>query len=467
MSRELVIETTPSGAHAGLLDDGVLIEVDVVDAGEKAPRGAIFLGRVKTIDPDLDAAFIDCGLDQDAYLNGRDARFLTRQPRGTPIGQQLREGDAIVVQIRREAEGGKAPRVTTDVMLAGPTVVYRPYHDDIELSGRLARSWEREAQRERATELFPEGGVLLRRAALVTDDAQLVADVERLRALWEAIETKAEQSTAPAVLHRLDDPLLRILAARASPDLERVVVADRTTLARARAILSEWQPALLDRLECVPRAFEATGAAEQLEEALQPEVPLPQGGSLVIEPTAALTAIDVNSGGRRALDVNLEAAGEIARQLRLRRIGGTIVVDFVDLPSRRDRARLFSALRPAFAEDPLPVQVFPMSPLGLVEISRRRTGRSLAEQLGRLCPSCGGAGLLPALSQQAERLASALAERGTQRVRVRVAPDLKAHLETAGAELWRDFAERQGSTPALDVDPTLRPGDFVIDEKTG
>ena len=213
-----------------------------------------------------------------------------------------------------------------------------------------------------------------------------------MRAQWAEIEAAARAATPPARIHAVDDPLHRLLLERIAPDLERIVVGDQALLVRARAWLAEWQPALAERLVSVADPFEATGAAEQLEQALQPSVPLAGGGSLIIQPTAAFTAIDVNGGGRRALEANLAAAREIARQLRLRRIGGTAVVDFIDLPARAARARVLAALRDALADDPAPVQAFSMSRFGLVEISRKRTGPSLAELLGRPCPTCDGAG---------------------------------------------------------------------------
>jgi ribonuclease E/ribonuclease G len=180
------------------------------------------------------------------------------------------------------------------------------------------------------------------------------------------------------------EPLERLLLRHVGPDLAQITLADRTALIRARTWLGRRLPRLVDRLAHLPDAFEASGASDQLEEALGRVVALPGGGSLIVEPTAALTAIDVNGAGRRPLDVDLEAAAETARQLRLRQIGGIVVIDFVDLEAKPDRARLLSALRAAFADDPAMVQLSPMSPLGLVELSRQRTGPTLAERLGRV-----------------------------------------------------------------------------------
>ncbi len=217
----------------------------------------------------------------------------------------------------------------------------------------------------------------------------------------------------------------------------------------------------------MPDAFAASGAEEQLLAALEPVVPLAGGGALTIEPTAALTAIDVDGGGRRPLEVDLEAAGEIARQLRLRQLGGTIVVDFVDLASKRDRARLFSAVRAALAADPVPVQAFAMSALGLVEISRQRVGPSLAERLGRVCPSCGRGGRLPSLRSQSEALMRALGARAPGRLAADLAPDLHGYLCGSAASAWAAFGARQGWLPALRVDPGLAPGGWSIEEGRG
>ena len=260
------------------------------------------------------------------------------------------------------------------------------------------------------------------------------------------------------------EPVQWLLAEHLGDDPDRILLADPAALVRARGYLAEWRPSLLDRLEHLPDAFAASGAGEQLAAALEPVVELAGGGRLIIQATAALTAIDVDGGGRRPLEVDLEAAAEIARQLRLRRLGGTIVVDFVDLAAKRDRARLLATLRAALADDPAPVRVWPMSPLGLVELSRKRSGPSLAEQLGRSCPCCAGSGLLPGVRRRSEELMRDLAGRPPGRVSAAVAPDLHAYLTGAAATAWKTFAERQGRAPALQVDASLGPGGYRIEE---
>jgi ribonuclease G len=384
VSRALVIDRTTRGLRIGLLEADRLIEVDVADQAP-AGVGAIYLGRVRTIARDLDGAFVDCGLGADAFLAARDARALSGAGRSARIGEQVSEGQAVLVQIRREALGEKGPRVATDIVLPGIFLVHRPRRGCGQLMPALARI-EQAGQQKRAHALFPGGGFGLRPAARHASDQELQEEAGRLRRRWSAIEARAKEARAPALLASQPEPLQRLLLEHFDAELERIVFAERVLLLEARRWLEQAMPRWLEtsaeRLEYLPDAFEATGAAEQLDEALGREVALEGAGSLIIEPTAALTAIDVNGAGR-PIDVDLAAAREVARQLRLRRIGGIVVIDFVDLASKRDRGRLDAALRAAFADDPAAVQLYPMSPLGLVELSRQRQGPSLAQLLGR------------------------------------------------------------------------------------
>lgn len=380
MTRTLVVDRTARGPRLGLLEDGRLIEVDVADP--HAPAQGLYWGRVRAIAHEIDGAFVDCGLGADAFLSARDARALSGARRGATISAQLSEGQAVLVQVRRAARDGKGPRVATDVALPGICLIHRPRMRRIELAPELARSVHARSQHERARVLFPDGGFCVRPAALQVSDEELLAEARQLRQRWAALESRAGASSPPAALDSADDPLLDLLLRHFSPDVAGIVFAERAALVKARGWLERALPRWLEHgvLEHLADAFDATGAAEQLDEAQGREVALPGGGSLIIEPTAALTAIDVNGTGR-PLEIDLEAVPEVARQLRLRRIGGIVVIDFVDLDSKADRARLAAALRAALADDPAEIQLYPMSPLGLVELSRQRTGASLAELL--------------------------------------------------------------------------------------
>jgi ribonuclease G len=460
MTTELVVERSSFGLKSALLEDGRLVELALFDQPAEHPRGEIRLGRVRAIDHDLNAAFVDCGLDAPAWLGARDARFLMGAGRDVPIGRMLDQGQEVLVQVRHGAGDGKGARLTADIALLGVYLMLRPRRRDLSLSARLARTPVAPEQRARAVALLPDAGVMLRRAAAAASDADLVDELARLREQWRRIEAAARAATPPARLYAEDEPIVRLLLDQLTPDLARIVVGDQATLVRARSWLATWWPAMADRLTSTADPFEATGANEQLEEALQATVALAGGGSLIIQPTAALTAIDVNGGGRRALESNLAAVPEIARQLRLRRLGGTIVVDFIDLPARGARARVLTALRAAVADDPVPVQVFPMARFGLVEISRKRSGPSLAEMLDRPCPVCAGRGALPGLHWRAEQLMRALPERTTRGTAVYVAADLYEYLSGTGSAAWQAFGDRHGAAIALEVDRSLAPGSY-------
>jgi len=465
LSRDLIIEMTPFGARTALMRDGELVEMRFADDDVSDMRGRIYLARVKSLDNKLDAAFIDCGQDQIAYLSGRDGRYIGGKRSELPLSRQLTEGEAIVVQGSGMSRDGKKPKVTSDIQLTGMFQIYRPRRRSIKFSSKLSETGQSDRLLGLAKTLFPDGGVIYRGAAGDADNDALEAESKQLKALWEEIETKAKDGTAaPLCLFERTDPLDRILHEALKPDVDRIVAADKIVEAGARSFVEAWLPSLKDHLECQPGAFEVSGVNEQLERADQPKVDLPSGGNIVIEQTTALTAIDVNSGSSRAHEANLEAAAEIARQLRLRRIGGTIVIDFIDLKTQGERGSLMPELQKGFADDPAAIKIYPPTQLGLVQISRQRLGRSLQERLNRPCPTCTGDGRAPSLRAATERMLGELAERReTAPGEVRIAVDLYGYIAKEAIEPLKIFIDRHGlPTPVLARDDTLAPGAYRI-----
>ena len=295
----------------------------------------------------------------------------------------------------------------------------------------------------------------LRKLASDVEDAVLLDELAMLEARWQAIRAEADKGGRPRRLTGDEHALERLVRALMDPELRRIEVADEGLLARCRRLVDgPLRPhgVELIRLEPDSGAFEQTEVAGEIEAALSPEVRLRGGGRLVIEPTRAFVAVDVDGAGRAALDVDMEAAFELAHQVRLRNLGGTIVVDFVDLPTKAPRQRLEDTLKRAFRGDPAPLQIYPMSPLGLVQISRARRGRSLEARLRRACSVCEGTGRIPSLRAAAEQLA--LAVRTAQPRSVRLAPDLAAYLDGEAAAMWRGI----GSTLRVERDPEARAG---------
>jgi ribonuclease G len=460
----LIVEDTGFGVRGALVRDDRLIELTDADAGGDWVTDALFLARVTAVDHQLNAAFLDCGLAVPGFLAARDARHAAGVEERRPIGRLVQEGQRLIVQGLREEGEGKGARFTTDVRLFGFHLILRPHGGGIEVSVRV-RGRARDELRARGEALFHGRGVTLRRLAAAAADAVLLAEAERLERRWQACLEAAKAQARPGRLAGDEHPLERLLRTALEAGPERIEIADAALQARARALLGE---ALRDgcpelvRLDPARTAFEQTGVAAEIERALVPEVPLARGGRLLIEPTAACTAIDVDGEGRPALELDLDAAAEVGRQARLRNLGGTLIVDFVDLPARQERQRLEEALRKAFHGDPAPVQIHPMSPLGIVQISRARRGRSLAQLMTRTCGACGGSGRVPSLRAQAERLLAELRGLPVPAVGVRAAPDLARWLGGEAAWAWAPLA---AAGTRLEPDPAQPPGTWRLERR--
>jgi Rne/Rng family ribonuclease len=458
MTRRLIVEATGFGLRGAVLDGGRLIEVLDVDHDGDAVTDVLFAARVDKIDKPLAAAFVDIGRPERAFLAAKDARAAAGVSERLPVDRLLHEGQKLIVQGVREPVEGKGSRVTSDIKLFGFGLILRPMSREVEVPARLPER-QREALAARGRALFGEAGVTLRRAAASLDDAALTGEHTALQARWRQIEQEAREARRPGRL-AADEPVLERLLRRAMElGPQTIELADQALgLAATRLVADRLAGSGLtvERLSDAGGAFAQTPVAAELDRALARDVPLEGGGRLRIEETAACVAIDVDGGNRAALDVDLVAAAEVARQVRLRNLGGTIVVDFVDLPTRPQRQRLEEALRKAFRDDPQTVQLYPMSPLGLVQLSRPRRGRTLAALLARPCAACSGSGRQPSLRAVAEELIADLGRRQPP-AGLAVARDLARYLEGEAATAWANVR----GAPALVVDADLPPGGWA------
>lgn len=456
MTSGLVIEDTGFGLRAARLQEGELVEVVDLDHDQARVTDRLFAARVVRVEPKLGAAFLDIGLEQHAFLNVKDARHMPGADPRMPIERILAEGQRIIVMGLREAVDEKGPRVTCDVRLIGLHLVLRPSSEAVEVSGNLGKRQQFELK-ERARDLFPKGGVLLRRGAQDQPDSVLLAEQEELRRRWHGYLDLAKKKAGPL---DADDTVERLLRTLLGNPVDAITVDDPALAARIKAFRDAHMPAGGPLVELVKGdAFEVTGVAERIEAALQREVKLEEGGRIWIERTKALTAIDVDSGGQPSLRVNVAAAREIARQLRLRNIGGIIVVDFVDMTSKNERFRVIEVLKKALAADPVPAHVHDVSPQGLVEIGRPRRGIALAELLQRDCPACRGEGTAPSLRARAEALVKAVRHSPSMPAGITVAKDLARYLSGgpgAAALASTGFAGR------VSADAELRGGSFRL-----
>ena len=379
---ELLVDRNGPFTRAAVLAGGRLTDLHIDRADRSSLVGAVFLGRVERIVTGLDAAFIDLGTGKPGLLGVRDARG----PKGRVerIGTLLRTGQPVVVQVKADAFGAKGPTLTMDVTLPGRFLVHAPLGRGITVSKRLGGGPQRAELLRRIESAVVGEGWIVRAGAASIDPGLIVVEADTLAVAWRTIEAAA-LGAAPALLRPAHDAPRRALV-EAGANRPDAILADGPELARDLARWCDVEAPdlapLLRRHDGPPGLFEMRDLDQAIAELAGTRVPLGGGASLVIERTEAMTVIDVNAGERgNALDVNLEAAAEIARQLRLRNVGGIVVVDFVNMKGRGDGERLLTALARAVEDDPAQAQVYGLSKLGLVEMTRNRRGVALADLL--------------------------------------------------------------------------------------
>jgi ribonuclease E len=409
----MAVHKAPDATHIAVLEGRNLIEyyVSRPSDGVSQIHGNIYLGRVQNVLPGMEAAFVDIGTPKNAVLYRGDVQYDPddiegggAQPR---IEQMLKPRQPIICQVTKNPIAHKGARLTTEVSLPGRFVVLVPNSDTYGISKRLPDN-ERKRLRQVLDRVRPEGhGLIVRTAAENVTAEEIERDVAALSRQWSQIEALAARSQAPALLYREPDMAVRVIREEFNKEYRGIVIDDPALFEEVRDYVSVITPALADRVELFDAAseplsiFERHHVHEQLHKALDRKVWLPSGGSLIIEHTEALTVIDVNTGknvGRSSLEEtvfqnNLEAAEEIAHQLRLRDIGGIIVIDFVDMEDRKNRDEVVRVFRDALSRDKTRTQVSDISELGLVEMTRKRIGEGLLESLSERCPHCQGRGV--------------------------------------------------------------------------
>ena len=412
----ICVHVQPGLSQIAVLEGRVLVQHFVSRAQDETTQidGNIYLGRVQNVLPGMEAAFVDIGIPKNAVLYRGDVRYdaddvdagaRKAEPR---IEEVLRPGQLILCQVTKNPIGAKGARLTQEVSLPGRFVVLVPNSEAVGISKRLGDN-ERRRLRKIVDSVRPPGhGLIVRTAAEGATEAELRRDVEGLLGQWSSIERAAQRMTVPGLLYREPDLAVRILREELNSEYRGVIIDDPALYDEVRSYVETVSPDLADRVELYDAQsegqplFDRYHVHEQLHKALDRKVWLPSGGSLIIERTEALTVIDVNTGknvGKSNLEEtvfrnNLEAADEVARQLRLRDIGGIIVIDFIDMERRENREKVAAALRAALARDKTRTQVFDISELGLVEMTRKRISEGLIESLSTECEVCHGRGIV-------------------------------------------------------------------------
>jgi ribonuclease G len=406
MSEEILINVTPQETRVAVMEQGAAQEIHIERTSSHGLVGNVYLGRVCRVLPGMQSAFVEIGLERAAFLHVADIWQDQPAAENRPIEKILYEGQTLLVQVIKDPIGTKGARLSTQISFAGRFLVYLPQETHIGISQRIEDEGEREMLREKLQHLLPPdagGGFIIRTMAETASDKELSADIEYLRKLWNDIRDKSQSAKATSLLYQDLNLALRVLRDFVNDETDRILVDSRETYQKMLEFAQSYTSNVTAKLAHYAGErplFDLRGVEEEIERALSRRVDLKSGGYLIIDQTEALTTIDVNTGGfvgGRNFDdtifkTNLEAAQVIARQLRLRNLGGIIIIDFIDMDNDEHKELVLAELRKALARDRTRMSVNGFSALGLVEMTRKRTRESLAHVLCEPCPTCGGRG---------------------------------------------------------------------------
>lgn len=486
---QLLIEVNPFETRIAVLGGGELRELHLARSGFDSLVGNVYVGEVQRIAPGLQAAFLDVGLrrlgllrlDDPGIAAARDAALGRWQAPAQASGDaDLRQGQRLLVQVAKDATRSKGVRVTTNIGIAGRHLVLSPFDRTVSVSRRLDESARTRLKHlvEGVLDRRDQGcGCIVRTAALGASEAQIEADLEFLLRRWNDIRRQCPTAVAPTLVHQEMPTLLRTVRDLAGQAVQNIVVDDAPTLAQLCSAATRWLPELSGNLRChdgPAPLFDAYGVEAAIARALARSVALPGGGYLLVEHTEAMTTIDVNSGvgdapsmEDTAFETNRQAAAVIPGQLRLRGIGGIVVVDFIDMEEAAHQEEVLRVLRRAAAADPAPFRASGFSPLGLVEISRRRRRESLLGQVCERCPECAGRGCSKTPQSVCYDLFRALLRRYAEAavdgpLEVSVAAAVAARLHGEEAHHLAAIGHQLGREIRVRADPGCRADQFDL-----
>ncbi len=489
------MSSNPRESWVALREDNQLVEVMFDRPDQNRVLGDIFLGKVEAVLPGIQAAFVDIGTGKAGFLhvsdlivddgddngNGNGGRRGRRNRKLPPIQDHLRKGEEILVQVTKEAISTKGPRLTAEISLPGRFLVYMPHSSRVGISRKIEGRDQRSKLRKMAQEILPKnsGGIIVRTVGEEVTKEKLEREFQRLHERWQAIQESSRAQSAPAAVHREATLISGVIRDLFSDKFEALRVDSKKTYDEITDYVRTVDEELLDmvHLHNGPEPlFDKYGVEEEIQKAFRRQVPLKSGGSIVVEPTEALVSIDVNTGrftgkGKKdpeqtILRTNLEAAREIAKQLRLRDVGGIIVVDFIDMESQENRDKVLRELRSHLGRDRARTKAFEVSNLGLVEMTRQRVRPSIFNSLTAVCSSCGGIGRVytPAtVVRQIERtLKRAAASREEKSIVVRVHPEVALRVIEEEPELLKRLKGRTRLDLRLRDDPLMRLDEFRL-----
>ena len=500
MKREILINVGAKETRVAIIEDDQLVELLVDREGDERHVGDIYKGTVTAVLPGMQAAFVDIGMEKSGFLHVSDlADFYNadedeedgdgvgrrggRRPRRrsfeeTPIQDVLKRGQEILVQVTKEPISTKGPRLTGQISLPGRFLVFMPGVEHVGVSRKIEDREERARLRGLLQEIRPQGGgVIVRTVGEDTTRKGFQRELDGLAGTWKRIEKKAAGVAAPALVHQeatLTSGLVRDVF---SDKVDTLVIDGKELYEDIRRYLKDVSPDLLDRMrlhrDAIP-LFDAWGIESEIDKTFRRAVELRTGGYIVIESTEALVSIDVNTGrytGKKdpeatILKTNLDAAREIARQLRLRDIGGIIVIDFIDMEVKANRKRVFQEFRTWLGRDRARTKAFEVSDLGLVEMTRQRVRPSLFQSLSERCPTCDGVGRVLSRGTVARRIERTLRRIGItgkeKRVEIRTHPEVALHLLDEERRMLGELRKEHGLELEIRDDPLLKLDEFRL-----
>jgi len=479
MKKELIISSNPFEKRVAMTEGGRLVEYYVERRKDRGLTGNIYKGKVVRVLPGMQSAFVECGLSRTAFLHVSDIKDSIghleedddRDDSGSPTGRiqdMLKEGQEVVVQVAKEPMGTKGARVTSYMSIPGRYLVFMPTYGKVAISRRIESEAERRRLKEIVRKLRPKGcGFIIRTVCEGMSREDLRSDMDYLVKLWEAIEKKEKTAKAPALLYEEPDLSLRTIRDLFSTEVENLVIEPEEEYSRALGFVDDFMPNLRDRLRLYKGRediFDAYGIDIELADAIEKKVWLKSGGHLVMDQMEALTAIDVNTGryvGKKSsehtiLKTNLEAVDEVVYQLRLRNIGGIIVIDFIDMAKASDREKVYNALKAALRVDKARTNILKISELGIVEMTRKRVRESLSQVLCEPCPYCEGNALVRSRDSIVMDIYRELAREvptKKKRAGLFVSPYIAEYLD-ANPEIIEDIEQRFGKK--VDIKPVDR-----------
>jgi ribonuclease G len=506
MKREILINGNPRETRVAIIEDDQLVELMIDRPDARRTVGDIYVGKVEAVLPGIQAAFVDIGTEKSAFLHASDLVYSEDEledaedengededaaenggrrgrSKAPPIQDLVKKGQEILVQVSKEPISTKGPRVTAQVSLAGRFLVYMPFAARVGVSRKIGDRAERQRLREMVQQVLPpdSGGVIVRTVGEDATQATFERELNTLISQWKRIKKKTHFVRPPALLHRETSLARGLMRDLFSEKVESVTVDSKQIHNEITEYLKGIAPELLDRIKLYDEAvplFDKFEIEPEIRDLFKRRCDLPSGGYLIIEPTEALVSVDVNSGrytGKRdpektIVRTNLEAAREVARQIRLRDIGGIIVCDFIDMESRQNRERVLQELRTHLGRDRARTKAFQVSELGLVEMTRQRVRQSHLQSMTEACPTCHGTGRVFTAETVVRRVERSVRRMGAEGradpLVIKLHPDVAMYVLEQEHDFLKKLENAVGFALELRDDPLLKPDEFKLVVKT-